>query len=105
GWLIERQTNDAGYLLLILRAPALAEWVAAQIERLRQHEYFGVSVSIGDYDVIRPLDLPAVRSSGGGKGAGRVWARERRVDPPAVLATASRDGPGDLKFLARVHLI
>jgi signal transduction histidine kinase len=101
---LERRPDPSGFALAVYRAPALAAWANASIERLRAPEYFGVSVVIGNYDVIQPKDLPAVVVTGGGKGAGRTWVKTYHGDPPAALATASRVNGPELPFLVRVHL-
>jgi signal transduction histidine kinase len=49
--------------------------------------------------------LPAIEASGGGKGAGRIWTRTTRTEAPETLASASRTIAGELKLVARVHLI
>jgi signal transduction histidine kinase len=103
--LIERRTNAAGYVLSISGAPDLADWAMEQIGRLRPPQYFGVSVSIGNYDVIRSEDLPAVVSSGGGKGSGKIWTTTHRTNAWPALATASQMNAGNLPITARVHLI
>ena len=104
-WFIKREPHEAGYGLRLHTVSALAEWANEETRKLRVPEYFGVSASIGDHDIIRPEDLPAVRSTGGGKGAGRVWAKTHSGGVPSTMASASRAVASDLKVLARVHLI
>jgi len=103
--LIEVAGQTNGHLLRFWTASTLGTWARERVETLRAPQYFGVSVSLAERDVIRPEDLPAVIESGGGKGAGRIWVETRRTNAPPVLATATRadhDGP---VILARVHLI
>jgi signal transduction histidine kinase len=104
---IERKDAEPGYALAIHLAPDLAEWANKMIKSARAPQYFGVSVSIGNYDVIRPEDLRSVIASGGGKGVGRIWVETNRGTnaAPVPLGTASRVNAGELPFVARVHLI
>lgn len=103
--LLKRRPHPDGNLLAVSPAPDLAEWAVASVKKLRAPDYFGVSLVIGNYDVIRPLDLPAVVSSGGAKGAGRTWMKTHHTEPPPAIATATRVNEPELPFLVRVHLV
>ena len=104
---VERKESAGAGQLAIHLAPDLAEWANGIVKSFRPPQYFGVSISIGNRDVIHPEDLPSVISSGGGKGAGRIWVESTRGTnaAPTPLATATRVNAGELPFVARVHLI
>jgi signal transduction histidine kinase len=104
-YLIERRTDSTNHVLAVWTATALSRWASERIESLRPPQYFGVSVSIGDRDVIKPVDLPEIVASGGAKGSGRIWAKSNRTNAPPALATATRPSPNKSLMVARVHLI
>jgi signal transduction histidine kinase len=98
--------GQGGYAVRVLRVADIIEWTQDVIEEFRPSQYFGVSLSTGDHDVIRPEDLPSVVQGGGGKGSGRIWVETTRgTNTPATLGIASRTHGGVLPIVARVHLI
>jgi len=98
--------GQGGYAVRVYRVPDIAEWTQEVIEEFRPPQYFGVSLSVGDHDVIRPQDLPAIVQGGGGKGSGRIWVEATRgTNAPATLAKASRLHGNVLPIVARAHLI
>jgi signal transduction histidine kinase len=98
--------GQGGYTVRVYRVPDMVEWTRDAISEFRPPKYFGVSLSVGGRDVIRPEDLPSIVARGGAKGAGRIWAETARgTNAPAVLATAAHSHAGVLPIVARVHLI